>query len=322
MPKQGEIKWVEVVAIAASIVKQYDTGVTLRQLFYRLVSAQHIPNTQNAYKRLSKMTAEARREGWFPDLVDNTRGIQVAMSWDTPEKAIDDIISAYRRDRTEGQEYTIYLGVEKNALRVQLQGWFRARGIPVLAFGGYPSQTFVDDIIQDIERRERPAILLYGGDFDATGVDILRDFKKRTAGCWAEITRLALNEDQIAEYRLPPLPGKSWDPRAESFIAAYGELIQVELDALPPDVLKKIYEDGVAEYWDSDAYDKSLAQEEEDHKKLLTVEQVRDVLAELSEMSFEINVMDSMASVSPKARRTRIAEAMLDAYYWGIHDGS
>ena len=39
------------------------TSVTLRQLFYRLVSAQVIPNSQGAYKRLSALTAEARREG-------------------------------------------------------------------------------------------------------------------------------------------------------------------------------------------------------------------------------------------------------------------
>lgn len=322
MPKKGEVQWADVVVIAAAIVKQYDTGVTLRQLFYRLVSAQHIPNTQAAYSRLSKVTAQARRDGWFPDLIDNTRGIQVPMSWEEPKDAINDIIGAYRRDRTEGQEYTIYLGVEKNALRVQLQGWFQERGIPVLAFGGYPSQTFVNDIIDDIDRHGRPAVLLYGGDFDATGVDILRDFRKRTAGCWAETTRIALNEDQIAEHSLPPLPGKSWDPRADNFIAMYGELIQVELDALPPDVLKKIYEDAIGEYWNSDAYDKSIAQEEEDRKKLLTVDQVKDVLAELSEMVFEIDVMDNMSHVSPKAKRTRIAEAMLDSYYWGIHDVS
>jgi len=37
----------------------YDTPVTPRQLFHRLVSAQVIPNTQCAYKRLSELPAQA-----------------------------------------------------------------------------------------------------------------------------------------------------------------------------------------------------------------------------------------------------------------------
>ena len=49
--------------------------MTLRQLFYRLVSAQVIPNSQGAYKRLSALTAEARRDGDFPALIDRGRTI-------------------------------------------------------------------------------------------------------------------------------------------------------------------------------------------------------------------------------------------------------
>jgi len=48
---------------AAAIVRSYDTGVTLRQLFYRLVAAHLLPNTTTAYKGLSSQTAEARRAG-------------------------------------------------------------------------------------------------------------------------------------------------------------------------------------------------------------------------------------------------------------------
>jgi hypothetical protein len=53
----------------------YATGVTLRQLYYRLVAAQLIPNTQNAYTSLSRNTARARREGRFPRLIDLGRQV-------------------------------------------------------------------------------------------------------------------------------------------------------------------------------------------------------------------------------------------------------
>jgi hypothetical protein len=69
----SRIDWPQVVGQAREIVESYDTSVTLRQLFYRLVSAQVIPNSQAAYKRLSALTAEARREGDFPALEHRTR---------------------------------------------------------------------------------------------------------------------------------------------------------------------------------------------------------------------------------------------------------
>jgi hypothetical protein len=37
----------------------------------------------------------------------------------------------YRRDRTEGQEWSIYIGVEKRGMIEQLDSWFgRATGAP------------------------------------------------------------------------------------------------------------------------------------------------------------------------------------------------
>ena len=44
--------WPELLEGAAAIVNKYDTLVTLRQLFYRLVAALLLPNTTNAYKTL------------------------------------------------------------------------------------------------------------------------------------------------------------------------------------------------------------------------------------------------------------------------------
>lgn len=65
--------WPTLLERAAEIVDSYDTLVTLRQLFYRLVAAELLPNTTNAYKALSRHTAQARREGLFPALMDRGR---------------------------------------------------------------------------------------------------------------------------------------------------------------------------------------------------------------------------------------------------------
>ena len=112
----------------------------------------------------------------------------------------------YRRDRTEGQESTIYLGVEKAGLSEQLDSWFGGElGVPIVALGGYASQSLTSAVRRDIATAGRPAVLIYAGDMDPTGEDIDRDFEARV-GVFDEVVRVALDVDQVAGYQLPYNP--------------------------------------------------------------------------------------------------------------------
>lgn len=256
-----------ILEVAAEIVYEYETGVTLRQLFYQLVARGYLPNTSGRYNLLSHKSAEARRQGWFPALIDPTRLIYRCLNWNSPAEAKEWLASHYRRDRTEGQKYAIYLAIEKAALVGQLEDWFSGRGIPIMALKGYSSQTHVDNMIEEVADEDRPAVLIYAGDFDPSGMDIERDFLERTA-CFEKVVRVALNEKQVTQYNLPPQLGKASDTRATSFIEKYGKLIQVELDALSPTVLRGLYKKAIARFWDSEAYDLVMRQEAKDTEEL------------------------------------------------------
>ncbi len=261
------IVWPEIVRRAAAIVQSYDTGVTLRQLFYRLVAEQLLPNTATAYKALSSRTAEARRSGAFPALIDRTRTIHRYESFSSPESARSWLRRIYRRDRTEYQDVSVYLGVEKNGIVEQLEEWFGDLGVPIVALGGYSSQSYVDEIAADVEEQGRPAVLIYAGDFDPSGEDIERDFRER-ARCFDNAVRVALNAEQVEEFDLPPQMGKATDSRAAAFVARHGRLVQVELDALPPDVLRHLYTEAVQRFWDMSAYQQVVEQERADLREL------------------------------------------------------
>jgi hypothetical protein len=97
-------------------------------------------------------------------------------------------------------------------------------------------------------------VLLYAGDFDPSGEDILRDFRRRAGGGLAEVRHVALAWAQVVAYDLPPQLGKATDSRAAAFEARHGRLVQVELEALPPDVLRELYAAAIADYWDDDAF--------------------------------------------------------------------
>lgn len=261
--------WNAILEHAAAIVNSYSTRVTLRQLFYRLVADQTLRNTRSEYGQLSAKTAQARRDGWFPQLMDRTREIErLYPLFTSTDEALEWVKGRYRRDRTEGQEYSIYLAVEKAGIVNQLNEWFGYPfGIPILPLQGYSSQSFVDEVVEDVYSQDRPSVLIYAGDFDPSGEDIDRDFTERT-GCWDEYHRIALLPEQVTEYDLPPAMGKATDSRASQFIAKHGQLIQVELDALPPDILKQLYEEQIAEYWNDETWQEVMQQEKKERESI------------------------------------------------------
>lgn len=261
------ISWPPVIERSAEIVREYNTPVTLRQVFYRLVSEGAIPNTEPAYKRLSSLTAEARREGTHPPFADNTREIYRPGSFESPEEARRWLADAYRRDRTEGQPYTIFVASEKSTMVAQLQSWFGEHGIPVVALRGYGSQTYVDEIAEDVKAQDRPAKIIYAGDFDPSGMDIERDLRDRLSGA-AEVHRIAVLPEHPEEYGLKENPGKESDSRSEGFIEEHGKLVQVEIEAMEPGTLRTLYEQKLDRYWDKSTFDDVLARERDERGSL------------------------------------------------------
>lgn len=278
----GEFRynWNLILPEAAAIVRGYKSGVTLRQLFYRLVAAEMLPNTQQAYSSLSSKSAEARRAGTFPALMDRGRDIDRPNLWTSAADAANWVAEMYMEDRSATQDVNIYVAVEKNALRTQLFQWFAPLGLPIIALGGYPSQTLADEVYEDTNeghRAGKPSILIYGGDFDADGEDIERDFISR-AGCFEETIRVALTPTQIEEFQLPPQPGKWTSSRAKGFAYKYEDLfldvygidiVQIELDALPPEELRRIYLEEIEKHFDRDKWNEVVLHEKKEEEKVM-----------------------------------------------------
>jgi len=275
-------KWLPLLEKFIEIVRSYDTNVTLRQLHYQLVSRPEVPapygdsrpytNTLNCYTDLSYYTAIARREDWFPDLLDANREIRRYQFWSNLENAKRWLAHQYWLDRTKGQPVQLYLGVEKDALTAQLMSWFGDLLLPVLPVRGYTSQTFIEDVKDEclsdrILHNHRRQVLLYAGDWDPSGEDILRDFLDRTE-MFDEVIRVALTEEQVNHFHLPRNPGKPTDTRAKVFAEKHGGLWQVELDALSPTDLRALYQAAIDQFWDKDAYQRVLEQEEKDRESL------------------------------------------------------
>jgi hypothetical protein len=270
--RAARLSWPAILERAAEIAESYDPPPTLRQLFYRLVAEGVLPNRQAAYKGLSRETAKARRWGRFRRLTDNTRSIDVFQSWENVAEARTWLAEQFALPRDRGQEWALFVAAEKDTMSAFLWSWFGEYGVRVFTLRGYSSESLTEQVAHAAYKDGRPPVLIYAGDHDPSGEDIDRDFVKR-AGGFDAVERVALDWDQVTAYDLPPAVGKATDSRAAAFQARHGRLVQVELEAFPPDVLRGLYEEAFGRYWDKSTYEALLAEEKAERAKLVDGEE-------------------------------------------------
>jgi len=214
---------------------------TLRTLFYRLVSKNIIPNTKNAYKRLSEKLVEMRKAGRYAwnFLEDTTRVVLGGLrdrrfgddlfDWFERElerridsldidKLLNDYFDCLRPyfyvDRWADQPTVCEVWIEKEALAKTIESWVEGWGIPIRVNRGYSSWTFiynnVQSLISVLERHSRVKVF-YLGDLDPSGVDIERFLREAIeyfglGSDKVELVRLAVTPEQVEMFKLPPRP--------------------------------------------------------------------------------------------------------------------
>ncbi len=213
----------------------YGVAPTLRRLHYLLVSDAiardgGYVNTQNDYKQLSERTAVARRAGTFPDLVDRTRSISYARGDVSPASTLRSAAYFYKVDRSKLLAPRVLILVEKDGVVPLIESRFD--WLDVAAVRGYPSVSFLTTL--NTLGSAGDTVAIYIGDYDPTGLDVSRVLTEYVT---YPVERIALNKSQVLDHQLPPMPAKSTDARYKSMVASEGEAIQVELDAMPADVI-------------------------------------------------------------------------------------
>lgn len=268
-----------IIPEAARIAASYTTAVTLRQLHYRLVAANvhGYLNNMSCYKQLSAHTSEARRAGLFPPLSDFTRGVNRPLSFTGPADAIDHILHWYRRDSTEGQEHQVWLLYEKASLGAQIESWVDPYGLPTAALRGYSSESLEREIFHALEDDGRPVVVFYVGDLDPEGEDIERNFIAQAIRQgvkfehWERltVTLVQANAGLAGNFN----PGKDTSSRAPKFIAKYGRLFQIEVEAVDPAVLEGLVTTAITDrqWFTQTILDNSLYHARRDLSKLRQV---------------------------------------------------
>lgn len=255
--------------------------LTLRQLYYQLVSQALIPNKVAEYAKLSRLLVNGRMAGevdW--DAIEDRLRRPKLPYWVTGVTgAINDTIDQYRLNRMEGQDNHIEVWCEKDALSNVLYRVTSEYHINLMVNRGYSSCTAMHDAYERLDARsDLKSYILYLGDHDPSGLDMVRDIRDRLEGFGVEdveVIHIAITREQIDEYNPPPNPAKVTDPRAGEYIAQHGDT-SWEVDALNPETLHELLVNEIGELIDRDKYEAVLEQEGEDKEKLREfVEQYR-----------------------------------------------
>lgn len=169
------------------IIEEYQAQgytLTLRQLYYQLVSRDVVPNKVAEYAKLSTLLKEGRMGGIvdWDAIEDRLRKPSSPASWANPQSIMRSVISQYALPRQEGQNVYLEVWVEKDALSGVLKRVTERFHVPILVNRGYSSASAMFDsyerFIKAFERGQT-VVLLYLGDYDPSGIDMIRDINDR-----------------------------------------------------------------------------------------------------------------------------------------------
>lgn len=231
--------------LAAIICQEVVTlhPITLRGLFYRVVSTGFLPSTDNEhYKRVGRLVIGLRRKGLIPYswIVDSMRSTDKPSSWSGLADFAETVRSAYRLDFWEHMPSYVHVFTEKDAIAGVIQPVTREYDVRLSPVRGYTSESFAWGIAEQWKEIDKPIFAAYLGDYDPSGFDIERDLHAKLlkmSGKEFEWVRLGVNQSDFADHNLVKLPAKKKDRRYLKFQKEHGDDC-AEIDAIPPNEIR------------------------------------------------------------------------------------
>ncbi len=235
-------------------------AVTIRQVYYQLVSKGLISNAENSYSNLVAQLTDAREMGIIDYFAFEDRSRYLlkpkTISIKTNPKDIvkDAVISSLKPpeiDIWENQDYHLELWIEKDALLKLFKKIADKHQLNLYPSRGYSSLTKIHEAKERFKeqiRKGKECIILYFGDLDPSGWNIYEVIQKKFSDLPVTIERIAVNPDQTEG--LIPMPLKEKDTRIKGFLEELKLTECYELDALEPELILSLAEKAIDKYFD------------------------------------------------------------------------
>lgn len=232
-------------------VCELDHPLSVRGVFYRVMSAGAVEKTEKAYNAVQREVLKLRRSGDLPYewIADGTRWHVKEPSWSSAEEALADAAASYRRALWHDQAVYVEVWSEKEAISSIVSPVTNSWDVPLMIARGFSSESFLWKTASTIRTINKPTIVYNLGDHDPSGVAAWKHVQNRLRDFAPDadiiFERIAVTKEQIDELSLPTRPTKTSDSRSRNFA---GE--SVEIDAVPTSVLVEIVETAIKQHID------------------------------------------------------------------------
>lgn len=259
---------------ASDICASYEAQgipMSLRQLYYQFVSKNLFENSESSYNKLKSAVSDGRIAGLisWTAIEDRGRTLMGLNHYESPEQAVQTLTKGYTIDKWANQPYRCEVWVEKQALEDVVGAICNQLEVDFFSCKGYNSQSEqwrAGQRFAGYVRKGQIPIVFHLGDHDPSGIDMTRDNRERIelfAGVPVQVTRLALNMNQVEQYDPPPNYAKVQDSRYSDYVRKFGEE-SWELDALEPKVIQDLISGAVLRMRDQKLWDEMTTQQTED----------------------------------------------------------
>ena len=240
--------------------------ITVRGVCYALFVRKLIPSMAvGQTQRISRIMTAMREDETldWTKIVDDSRTVERAKTWDDPNAIIQAAVRGYRRNNWQEQPTIVEVWSEKGTVQGVLAPVLDELGVAFRVMKGFGTFTAVMQAAEnsnvDLARNQK-TVALYVGDWDPSGLYMSEvDLPTRLAryGGQEQLKRIAILKADTA--RLPHFDArtKSGDARYRWFVERYGRRCW-ELDAMDPNDLRDRVRKEIERYIDWTLWNRAI----------------------------------------------------------------
>ncbi len=265
------LKRIEAVNIILNEYAKQGYQMTVRQLFYQMVSREIIPFDNREYDKLITLISNGRNAGLidWKDIVDRSRDPYQVPIFNSVSDALQQTADNYHIDIWEGMPVKPVIWFEKAGLS-QIIGQVAAKyNLEYMSTRGENSLTWLHEVSQ-----QQDTIILYLGDHDAHGVQIsdgmAAKVKMYSDGA-VDFKRIGISLKQGYDIQAPKIPLKDVSNLSFDYRKRFGCEFGYEIDAFNPKQLLQLIDDEVKTFIGvaPQTFEVNMKKQEQQRKKIL-----------------------------------------------------
>lgn len=257
-----------------------DRPQSVRHVFYRMTDPrlpEPVEKSERGYSQVQHRLTCMRRAGLLPYgwITDATRRGYHTDTYGDAGEFLSRMAGLYRGQLWEQAEHYVEVWCESRSIAGTIDGTCEELAVSLYPAGGFTSLSLAYQAAEYINRvaRDRPAHVIYIGDYDPAGVLIDRSIERELRqhlhdGVVLNFHRAAITPEQIARYDLPTKPRKQGERRAPEIART------VEAEAMPAHQLRELLREAVEQFLPPDALAVARVAEQSEREGLFQLSEV------------------------------------------------